>query len=88
MGQVDSVEIVDVEPKKLEDNMECYVRTSVALVLRQKLAIPMATFFVDFPLFGLGNVLLFPTPNPPVPNNPAVEHDQLKAFVTMTVTGP
>jgi hypothetical protein len=86
VGKVDGVEIVDVTPDGLESNMECYIRTAVTLFLRQKLAIPLQTFFFDFPLFG-STVSLFPTPNPPVPHNPAIEEDQLKAFVTMTV-GP
>lgn len=85
VGKVDGIEIVDIEPKELEDNIECYIRTAVTLVLRQKLAIPLATFFISFPLFGLGTVTLAPTPNPPVPFNPAIEEDQLKAFITMTV---
>ncbi len=84
VGKVDGVEIVDVEPDGLESNMECYIRTAVTLFLRQKLAIPLETFFFDFPLFG-STVSLFPTPDPPVPHNPAIEEDQLKAFVTMTV---
>lgn len=84
VGKVDGVEIVDVKPGGLESNMECYIRTAVTLFLRQKLAIPLETFFFDFPLFG-STVSLFPTPNPPVPHNPAIEEDQLKAFVTMTV---
>jgi hypothetical protein len=87
LGKVDGIEIVDVTPDGLEANMECYIRTAVTLFLRQKLAIAWKTFFIDFPLFGLGTVSLAPTPNPPVPNNPAVEEDQIKAFVTMTV-GP
>lgn len=87
VGKVDGIEIVDVTPDGLESNMECYIRTAVSLFLRQKLAIAWKTFFVDFPLFGLGTISLAPTANPPVPNNPAVEDDQLKAFVTMTV-GP
>ncbi len=85
VGKIDGVEVVDVEPKGLEAAMECYIRTAITLYLRQKLAIPLRTFFVDFPLFGMGTVSLAPTPNPPVPHNPAVEEDQLKAFVTMTV---
>jgi hypothetical protein len=85
VGKVDGIEIVDVTPDGLEANMECYIRTALTLFLRQKLAVAWKTFFVDFPLFGLGTVSLAPTPNPPVPNNPAVEDDQLKAFVTMTV---
>ena len=86
VGRVDGVEIVDVKPEGLESNLECYIETAVVLGLRQKLAIPLETFFVDFPLFGLGTVSLSPTPNPPVPNNPAIEDDQVKAFITMTVT--
>jgi hypothetical protein len=34
----------------------------------------------------MGTVVLTPTPNPPVANNPAIEDDQLKAFITMTVS--
>ncbi|MGP6086290.1 hypothetical protein [Antarctobacter jejuensis] len=86
VGKIDGVEIVDVGPEKLEANLECYLRTVVHMLLRQKLAIAWQTFFIEFPLFGLGTVSLSPTPNPPVPNNPAIEEDQLKAFVTMTVS--
>lgn len=85
LGKVDGIEIVDIEPDGLEENMECYIKTAVTLVLRQKLAIPLATFFFSFPLFGMGTVVLSPTPNPPVPNNPAIADDQVKAFITMTV---
>ena len=85
LGKVDGVEIVDIKPEGLENSIECYIKTAVTLSLRQKLAIPLSTFFVSFPLFGMGTVTLAPTPNPPVPNNPAIEDDQLKAFITMTV---
>lgn len=85
LGKVDGVEIVDIKPVGLENSIECYIKTAVTLTLRQKLAIPLATFFVNFPLFGMGSVTLSPTLNPPVANNPAIEDDQLKAFITMTV---
>jgi hypothetical protein len=85
LGKVDDMDIVDIKPDELEDNLICYVRTALNLTLRQKLAIPLSTFFISFPLFGMGSVTLSPTPNPPIPNNPAVEDDQLKAFITMTV---
>ncbi|HEX6998778.1 MAG TPA: hypothetical protein VF322_11580 [Gammaproteobacteria bacterium] len=84
VGKVDGIELVDIAPAGLEANLECYIRTAVTLVLRQKLAIPLATFFIELPLFGLGTVTLGPTPNPPVPHNPAVEDDQLKAFISMS----
>ena len=83
LGKVDGVEIVDIKPEELENNIECYIRTAITLTLRQKLAIPLSTFFFSFPLFGM-TVNLSPTPNPPIPNNPAVEDDQLKAFITLT----
>jgi hypothetical protein len=86
LGEVDGIEIVDIRPEALEANIECYLKTAVSLVLRQKLAIPLATFFFEFPLFGMGTVSLSPSPNPPVPNNPAVEEDQLKAFISMSVS--
>jgi hypothetical protein len=84
LGKVDGVEIVDIKPEALENNIECYIRTAVTVILRQKLAIPLSTFFFSFPLFGMG-VNLSPTPNPPIPNNPAIEEDQFKAFITVTV---
>jgi hypothetical protein len=85
LGKVDGLDIVDIKPDRLEDNIVCYIKTAVTLALRQKLAIPLSTFFFSFPLFGMATVTLFPTPNPPIPNNPAIEDDQLKAFITMTV---
>lgn len=85
LGVVDGVEIVDIEPRGLEESIECYLRSAITLVLRQKLAIPLATFFIDIPLFGSAGISLAPTPNPPVPHNPAVEEDQVKIFVTMSV---
>lgn len=84
VGKVDGVEIVDVGPEGLESIMECYIRTVIVLFLRQKLSIPFETLFLDFPLLGLGSVLAFPTPTPPVAHNPAVEEDQLKAFISLT----
>jgi hypothetical protein len=84
-GKVEGLEIVDIRPDQLESNLECYIRMAVNIVLRQKLAIALDALALSFPLLGMGTITLFPTPNPPVPNNPAIEEDQLKAFVTMTV---
>jgi len=85
LGKVDDLDIVDIKPDSLEDNIVCYIKTTVNVLLREKLAIAIETLMLSFPLFGLATVNLFPTPNPPVPNNPAIEQDQVKAFVTMTV---
>jgi hypothetical protein len=56
----------------------------VNVVLREKLAIALDALALSFPLLDMGTITLFPTPNPPVPNNPAIEQDQLKVFITMT----
>jgi hypothetical protein len=85
LGRVDHLEIVDVKPEELEDALECYLMTTLNVVLREKLTIALETLMLSFPLFGSSKVTLTPTPNPPVPHNPAVEDDQVKAFVTMTV---
>lgn len=85
LGKVDGVDIVDIKPDPLEANLNCYIRTALTVVLREKLAISYKALGLSFPLFGLGTITLSPTPNPPVPNNPAIEEDQLKVFITMTV---
>jgi hypothetical protein len=85
LGKVDGIEIVDIKPDPLESNLECYIKTAVTVVLRQKLAISYKALGLSFPLFDLATISLAPTPNPPVPNNPAIEEDQVKIFITMTV---
>jgi hypothetical protein len=85
LTQVESMDIVGIEPQGLEANMVCYLKTTVNVVLREKLTIAIETLMLSFSLFGLGTVTLEPTPNPPVPFNPAIEEDQLKAFMTMKV---
>lgn len=84
MGKVESLEIVDIKPERLEANLECYLRMAVNVVLREKLALALESLALSFPLFGMGTITLFPTPNPPVLNNPAIEDDRLKVFVSMT----
>lgn len=88
LGKVDSIDIVDIKPDALEDNINCYLKTTVNVILREKLAIPIEKFFLSFSLLGLASVTLSPTANPPIPYNPAIEEDQLKVFMTMKVVGP
>jgi hypothetical protein len=85
VGKVDSMDIVDIKPDALEENIICYLKTTVNVLLREKLTIALESLVLSFPLFGLATVTLTPTPDPPIPNNPAVEDDELKAFLTMTV---
>jgi hypothetical protein len=84
LTQVEQMEVTEIEPEGLEANMVCYLKTTVNVVLREKLTIAIETLMLSFKLFG-GKITLSPTPDPPVPNNPAIEEDQLKAFMTLTV---
>ncbi len=85
IGKVDAMDIVDIKPEALEQNIICYLKTTLNVVLREKLTVAIQTLMLSFPLFGLATVTLAPTGNPPVPHNPALEDDQIKVFVTMTV---
>jgi hypothetical protein len=85
VATIDEMDIVDIKPDALESNMICYLMTTANVVLREKLTIAIETLFFSFPLFGFATVTLSPTPNPPIPHNPAVEDDQVKVFITMTV---
>lgn len=81
---LDGVEIVDVQPKNLEDSLECYIKMLLKLVILPKLRILLELMPVD--IMQLASVTLTPTPAPAsVPNNPAIEQDQLKAFINVEV---
>jgi hypothetical protein len=86
LAMIDDMAIVDLAPKGLEENLVCYLKTTVNVVLREKLTIALNILTLNFSVFGLANVSLAPTQNPPVPNNPAVEDDQVKVFITMQVS--
>ncbi|MEM2140042.1 hypothetical protein [Nitrososphaera sp.] len=87
--RVDSIEIVDLKPEGLENSIECYAR----LVLNHGILPPVMDYASRL-AFGLFN---FATSTPDVqvsggiqvsasttvPNNPAIEDDQLKVFVKL-----
>ena len=85
VGIVDSVDVVGIEPKGLSDNINCYLKTAFELLLKEKLIFPISTMLFDLPLLSLATITAQLTPNPPIPNNPAIEDDQLKVFITLTV---
>jgi hypothetical protein len=84
VATVDEMDIVDIKPDALESNLICYLMTAANVVLREKLTFAIETLMFKLPLFGMSSVTLFPTPNPPVLHNPAVEDDQVKVFITMS----
>jgi hypothetical protein len=86
VGRLDGLEIVDIEPKGMENSIECYLKLLVQLVIlpRLRLALEKITFEI---LDGLATITLFATPiSAKVPHNPAVEDDKLKVFVSMEVS--
>ena len=87
-GHVDDVHVVEIKPDGLEAAVNCYLRTTAELLLREKLIIPITkTFFFNLDFLQLPQITVSLAPNPPVPNNPAIEDDQLKVFVDIKV-GP
>jgi hypothetical protein len=87
---VDGIEIVDLRPEGLENAIECYAR----LVLNRGLLPPISEFASKL-AFGLFEIPTTTTPDvtvsgeiqvsasTTVPNNPAIEQDQLKTFINL-----
>ena len=96
--RLDNLEIVDLvtdPPSNLEDMLECYLRTVLRLGVLPWLIVPMQTLVLNITKMLQDNdtpigqhVTLVPAPvSADVPNNPAVENDQLKVFFNLKVTG-
>jgi hypothetical protein len=80
---LDGIEIVDITPPGLESSLECYIK----LVLKLSI-LPGLRIALDVMAFKLGDsmihVQLLPAdPNAAIPNNPAIEADQVKAFIKL-----
>ncbi len=83
---IDAVDIVDIKPDALESTLNCYIRSVAELILREKLTFPvLGTFLLNLPFLKLPKVTVSLAPNPPVANNPAVEDNQVKVFIDLTV---
>jgi len=80
----DGLEIVDIKPDGLEESLECYAMLLLKLTVLPKLRILLERAPLEL-MEGV-NVTLKPTPTGPgIPNNPAIEQDQLKVFITVEV---
>jgi hypothetical protein len=80
---LEGFEIVDIAPAGLESSLECYVKLILKLSLLPGLRIELETMSFDI-LQSVINIKLLPVlGNPAVPNNPAIEEDQLKAFIQL-----
>lgn len=87
-ARVDGVEIVDLTPQPLEDSIECYLRLVLQLTVLPQLSTAvtelLTTVKSSLPA-GIG--IEVPSGTPTIPNNPAVEQDELRIRVNVT-TGP
>ena len=83
--RLDGLEIVDIKPEGLEDALECYVATVLRLAVlpRLRIAVETLVFEIDKSLNPPITLKLTPI-SPAVPNNPAVEDDQLKVFASFS----
>ncbi len=85
LGKLERLEIVDIKPEGLENSMECYMKLFIQLGILPKASIALKTLVFD--IGSLASLAVSATPvSAAVPFNPAVENDQLKAFVDMGVS--
>jgi hypothetical protein len=80
--RLDNLEIVDVTPAGLEDSVECFLKAMLVMGVLPKVKLALEAL-----IFKVGDVLTIgPTPvSTQVPFNPAIEQDQIKVFVSLTV---
>jgi hypothetical protein len=83
--RLDGVEIVDIQPNELEANLECYIKLLIKVVILPRLAFALDTLVLEIPNLAAIAVSATPT-SAAVPNNPAIEKDQLKVFISINVT--
>jgi hypothetical protein len=76
-GTIDGIEIVDLKPDALESAIECYALTFAKVGLLPLLSIP--TQDIEDAMGARITISVAGT-SPPVPNNPAIENDQIKVF--------
>lgn len=93
--RLDGLEIVDLAPMPMENAIECYLSTVLRLGILPQVIVPMEKLIFDVTSVleeqGLSisqSITLQPSEVPAdVPNNPAVEQDELRAFVRLKITG-
>lgn len=82
--KLDGLEIVDIKPDGLESNIECLLATTLRVGILPKVRIALDT--LTFELGKFAKLKVKPTPtSAAIPNNPAIEDNQLKVFVNVEV---
>ena len=84
-AKVDGMEIVDIKPEGLENSIECYLNMVLQLVILPRTSVALEALVFD--IMNMVSLTLTPTPtSTTLPNNPAIEDDQLKVYIDMGVT--
>jgi hypothetical protein len=88
--RLDGLEIVDLVPSNLESMLECYLRVVLRLGVLPRLIVPMQNLVLDITQMLQNNSTsigqhVSVVPATDVPDNPAVEDDQLKVFFNLKV---
>lgn len=91
--RLDGIEIVDLQPTPMENAIECFLKTTLRLGILPRLVVPIEAMILDITKVLSDNdvsieekVSLRPTPtSAQLPFNPAIEGDQLKAFINLVV---
>lgn len=85
LGKVDGLEIVDIKPEGLENSQECYLNLLIQLVILPRVSIAIPKMVFDILNLATITLSLSPT-SPAIPNNPAIEDDQVKVFIDLGVS--
>jgi len=82
--RLQGVEVVDVTPGELESSLECFIATTLRVGILPRIRIALDT--LEFELGKYATLTVSATPiSAAVPNNPAIEQDQLKVFIQVGV---
>jgi len=79
--KLDGFEIVDIRPENMENSMECYVELMVRMGVLPRVRVALEKVVLE----QLKNPVIHLFATEGLPNNPAIEDDQLKVFVNMEV---
>ena len=66
-------------------SIECYVATTLRIGVLPRIRIALDTFDFDLGQFGGLSVSATPT-SAALPNSPAIEEDQIKAFISVGIS--
>ena len=83
---IDRIEITDIQPQELENAIECVIDVTLRLGFLPKLRILLEKMALDIAEDIAINVQPKPAQSPQIPNNPAVEGDEVKAFIDLEVS--